>query len=159
MWTQHNPRVPLGVIAMTSKGCFWLMLNIIIKFVLRAFFQFNPSTVHIVLNWREHEIRCVDTAELNYNPYINGRVTCTINFSVRETWMLKLKIWILGFLKGSKYLTKTDCFFDKEKAYFEAVYNQKKHFGGHENICFLVFLNSMLMTLSHIVFNIPLDLI
>ena len=50
------------------------------------------------------EIRYVDTAELNYIPYISARVTCTINFSAREIQMLKLKIWILSFLKGSKYL-------------------------------------------------------
>ena len=51
MWTQHKPRVPLGVIAMISKGCFWQISNIIIKFVFRAFLYFNPSTVHGVLNW------------------------------------------------------------------------------------------------------------
>ena len=154
MGTQHNPRIPLGVIAIILKGCFSLMLNIIIKFV-----QFNPSAVHIVLNWREHEIRYVGTAELNFIPYISARVTCTINFSVRETWVLKSKIWILNFLKGSKYLTKNDRFFDKENTYFEAVYNQEEHFRGYENIYCLVFLNGMLMTSSHIAFNIPFDLI
>ena len=159
MWTQRNPRIPLGVIAMISKGYFWLMLNIIIRFVLTAFFQFNPSTVHIVLDWREHNIKHVDTAELNYIPYISARVTCTINFSVRETCMLKLKIWILSFVKRSKYLTKNDRFFDKENTYFEAVYNQEEHFRGYENIYCLVFLNGMLMTSSHIAFNIPFDLI
>ena len=51
MWTQHNPRVPLGVIAMISKGCFWQISNVIIKFVFRAFLYLNPSTVHVILNW------------------------------------------------------------------------------------------------------------
>ena len=37
MWTQHNPRVILGVIAM--------------KFVFRAFLDFNLSTVHVLLTW------------------------------------------------------------------------------------------------------------
>ena len=46
---------------------------------------------------------------------------------------------------------------DKEKTYFEAVNNQEEYFRGHENICFMVFSNNMLT--SHIVFNVPLDLI
>ena len=51
MWAQHNPRVPLGVIAMISKGCFWQISNITIKFVFRDFLYLNPSSVHVVLNW------------------------------------------------------------------------------------------------------------
>ena len=46
MLTQHNPKVPLGVIAMISKGCFWQMTNVIIKFVFRAFPYLNPSTAY-----------------------------------------------------------------------------------------------------------------
>ena len=34
------------------------------------------------------EIRYVGTIELKNVPYISARVTCTINFSVIETWML-----------------------------------------------------------------------
>ena len=51
MWTKDNPRVPLGVIAMISKGCFWQISNFIIKFVFRYFLNLNPSTVDVVLNW------------------------------------------------------------------------------------------------------------
>ena len=51
MWAQHNPRVSLGVIAMISKGSFWQIFNIIIRFVFRAFLYRNPLTVHMVLNW------------------------------------------------------------------------------------------------------------
>ena len=51
MWTKHNPRVPLGVIVMISKGCFWQISNFIIKFVFRSFLYLNPSTVDVVLNW------------------------------------------------------------------------------------------------------------
>ena len=51
MWVQHNPRVPLGVIAMISKGSFWQIFNVIIRFVFRAFLYLNPLTVHLVLNW------------------------------------------------------------------------------------------------------------
>ena len=50
MWTQHNPRVPLGVIAMTSKGYFWQIFDIM-KFVFRSLLYLNPSTVHVVFNW------------------------------------------------------------------------------------------------------------
>ena len=35
--------------------------------------------------------------------------------------------------------------------------NQEDYFRGHEHICFMVFPNNMLT--SHIVFNVPLDLI
>ena len=51
MWTQHNPRVPLGVIVMISKGCFWQTSNFIINFVFRYFLYLSPSTVDVVLNW------------------------------------------------------------------------------------------------------------
>ena len=51
MWGQHNPRVLLGVIAIISKGSFWQILNIIIRFVFRVFLYLNPLTVHVVLNW------------------------------------------------------------------------------------------------------------
>ena len=46
---------------------------------------------------------------------------------------------------------------DKEKTYFEAVDNQEEYPRGHENMCFMVFPNNMLT--SHIVFNVPFDLI
>ena len=51
MWGQHNPRVPLSVITMISKGSFCQIFNIIIRFVFRAFLYLNPLTVHVVLNW------------------------------------------------------------------------------------------------------------
>ena len=34
------------------------------------------------------EVRYVGTIELKNIPYISARVTCIINFSVTETWML-----------------------------------------------------------------------
>ena len=34
----------------------------------------------------------VGSTDLNSIPYISARVTCTINLSVKETWMLRLKI-------------------------------------------------------------------
>ena len=38
------------------------------------------------------KIRYVGCTELNNVPYISAKVTCTINFSDRETWMLRLNI-------------------------------------------------------------------
>ena len=50
MWAQHSTRVPLAVIAMISKGCFWQISNItIIKFVFRVVLYVNPSPMHVVL--------------------------------------------------------------------------------------------------------------
>ena len=70
-----------------------------------------------------------------------------------------LKTWMFSFLEGSKYLTLNDRFFDKEKTYFGAVNNQEKYFRGYENICCILLLKNILMTSSHIVFTMPLDLI
>ena len=49
------------------------------------------------------EIRYVGTTEWKNIPYISASVICTINF--KETWVLRLKIWMFSFLEGSKYLT------------------------------------------------------
>ena len=45
------------------------------------------------------------STELNNIPYISVKITCTINFSDKETWMLRLNIWMMSVLEGSKYLT------------------------------------------------------
>ena len=36
---------------MISKGCFWQISNITMKFVFMVFLCLNPSSVHVVLNW------------------------------------------------------------------------------------------------------------
>ena len=48
------------------------------------------------------EIISVGTTELKNISYIGAEVTCTFKLSVKETWMLKLKTWMLSFLDGSK---------------------------------------------------------
>ena len=68
----------------------------------------NDLFIYIFVTSVSCEIRYVGTAELKNIPYISARVTCTINVSVKETWMLKLKIWMLSFLEGAN-----DRFFDK----------------------------------------------
>ena len=51
------------------------------------------------------EVTYVGSTELKNVPYICANVTCTISFSDKETWMLRLKMWMLRFLGASKYLT------------------------------------------------------
>ena len=101
----------------------------------------------------------VGTTQWKDIPFISARATCTINFSVKETLMFTLKIWMLSFLEESTYtyLTQKDHFFDKEKIYFEDVNNQHKYFRGCENIFCMVFMNNMLIISLHIVFNFSLD--
>ena len=50
------------------------------------------------------EITYVGTTKLKNAPYISATVSCTINVSDKETWMLRLKICILSLLEGSKYI-------------------------------------------------------
>ena len=65
----------------------------------------NDLTIYVFATGVGCEIRYVGTTELKNIPYLSGRATCTINFSVKENSMLRLKIWMLSFLKESKYIT------------------------------------------------------
>ena len=51
------------------------------------------------------EVTFLGSSELNNVPYISAKVSSTMSFSHKETWMLGLKIWMLKFLGVSKYLT------------------------------------------------------
>ena len=51
------------------------------------------------------KIRSAGSTELKNVPYLSSRAACTINISVKETSMLRLKVWMLSFLKESKYIT------------------------------------------------------
>ena len=51
------------------------------------------------------EIRYVSTTELKNIPYLIVRANSIINVSAKENSMLRLKIWMLSFLKESKLLT------------------------------------------------------
>ena len=92
------------------------------------------------------KITCVDPTKSRNILNISPRVTCTINIGIKETF----KILMLSFLEVS------DHFFER---YFEAVNDQKEYFRLYGKICCMILLNNMLMISSHIVFNIPLDLI
>ena len=65
----------------------------------------NDLTIYVFATGVGCEIRYVGTTELKNIPYLSGRATCTINFSFKETLMLRLKMWMLSFLKESKYIT------------------------------------------------------
>ena len=60
-----NPRVPLGVIAFISKGCFF-KFPIFTKFVFRAFLYLNSSSLHVTLNryWAHTLIKVTEKAPL-----------------------------------------------------------------------------------------------
>ena len=64
----------------------------------------NDLFIYVFTIFVGFEIIYVGATELKNIAYISGKVTCTINLSVKETWMLRLKIWMLNFLEGSKYL-------------------------------------------------------
>ena len=65
----------------------------------------NDLFVYVLATGVGCEITCVGITELKNVPYITAKITCTINFSGRETWMLRLKIWMFSFLEESNYLT------------------------------------------------------
>ena len=58
----------------------------------------NDLFIYIFATGVGCKTRYVSITELKDIPYFSARVACTINFSVKETWMLRLK-------EGSKYLT------------------------------------------------------
>ena len=51
------------------------------------------------------KIRYVGSTELKNISNISARIPYTINFSVEETWMLRLKTWMFSHLEVRKYLT------------------------------------------------------
>ena len=64
----------------------------------------NDLSLYVFVTSMGCEIRYVGTTELKNIAYISARTTCTINFSVKETSMLRLKIWMLSFLEECKYI-------------------------------------------------------
>ena len=53
----------------------------------------NDLFIYVVAASVGCEVRYIDTTELKKILYISARVACTINFNIRETWMLRLKTW------------------------------------------------------------------
>ena len=51
------------------------------------------------------EATYVGSTEWNNVTYISAKVTCTIRFSDKETWMLRSKICMFKLLRVRKYLT------------------------------------------------------
>ena len=63
------------------------MFNIILKFVFRAFFYHNPSTVHIVLNWYWHTLIEVKSLIVAWNrPRLSPLIAHqeTVNYKLRR---------------------------------------------------------------------------
>ena len=65
----------------------------------------NDLIIYVFATGVGCEITYVGSTELNNVPYISAKVTCTISFSDKETWTLRLNIWIISVLGGSKYPT------------------------------------------------------
>ena len=65
----------------------------------------NDLTIYVFATGAGCKIRSVGSTELKNVPYSSSRAPGTINVSVKETSMLRLKIWMLSFLEERKYLT------------------------------------------------------
>ena len=65
----------------------------------------NDLIIYVFITGVGCEATYVGSTELNNVSYISAKVTCTINFSDKKTWMLRLNIWMISVLEGSKYLT------------------------------------------------------
>ena len=75
----------------------------------------NDLIIYIFATGVSCKIRFAGSSKLKNVPYLSSRATCKINVSVKETSMLRLKIWMLMFLEEIKDLTKNDHFFDKKR--------------------------------------------
>ena len=67
--------------------------------------EINDLTIYVFAPGASCKIRSVVATDLKNVPCLSSRATCTISVSVKETSMLRLKIWMLSFLKESKYIT------------------------------------------------------
>ena len=54
----------------------------------------NDLIIYVFATGVGCQITYVRSTELNNIPCISAKVTCTINFSDKETWMLRLNIWM-----------------------------------------------------------------
>ena len=59
----------------------------------------NDWTIYVFATSVGCKIRSVGSTEFKNVPYLSSRPTCIINVSVKETSMLRLKIWMLSFLE------------------------------------------------------------
>ena len=65
----------------------------------------NDLFIHVFVASVGCHIRYIGITEMKNILYISACVACTMNFSVIETLMIRLKIWMSLVLKGSKHLT------------------------------------------------------
>ena len=66
---------------------------------------YNHLIIYVFVTGVGCEVTFLGSSELNNVPYISAKVSSTMSFSHKETWMLGLKIWMLKLLGVSKYLT------------------------------------------------------
>ena len=66
----------------------------------------NDLHIYVFVAGVNCEITYVGVTELNNFPYISAKLTCTFSFSDKETWILRLKIWMLKFLGVSKKIKR-----------------------------------------------------
>ena len=57
----------------------------------------NDLTIYVFATGVGCKIRSVGSTELKNVPYLSSRATCTVNVSVKENSILRLKIWMLSF--------------------------------------------------------------
>ena len=58
----------------------------------------NDLTIYIFAIGVGCKIRSIGSSQLKNVPYLSSGAACTINVSVKDTLMLRLKIWMLSFL-------------------------------------------------------------
>ena len=75
------------------KSLLGMELTIDVIFLLLSSVN-NDLFIYIFVTSVGCEFRYVGAAELKNIPYVSASVSYTINFSLKETWMLKLKIWM-----------------------------------------------------------------
>ena len=63
----------------------------------------NDLTIYIFATGVGCKIRSVGSTEMKNVPYLSCKAAYTINVSVKEISMLRLKTWMLSFQEESKY--------------------------------------------------------
>ena len=104
----NKPRTLLSSLYFHLIQCVKLLskhLEANFKHLLVLSSEINDLTIYVFATGVGCKIRSVGSTEFKNVPYLSSRATCAINVSVKEISMLRLKIWMLSFLKESKYLT------------------------------------------------------
>ena len=63
----------------------------------------NDLIIYVFPTCVDCEVTHLGSTELTKILYISVKVICTSNFSGKESWMLRLNIWMISLLEGIKY--------------------------------------------------------